>query len=393
MYKREEYLKKIRPYYHDNRIKVIMGVRRCGKSTLINQIIDEIINDNVDINNIHLINFDLFDNHKYTNTSILNKYLSSLFRDNNKHYLFLDEVQNINDWEKIVNIFNYGYNLSIFVSGSNSNLINEKNKRVLDNYISFNILPFSFRELVSIKDSNIDNLFENYIKWGSMPLLINEIDDNVKKTYISDVFNSIVIKDIVQRYNVKDIDLLNKIISYILMTLSEPFKVNSMAEYFETYDRKVSLDTMYNYLEYINSSFMINKLERYNISENRVIYGKYKYYLSDINFSNALNSYPLKSKKYRLENIVYNELISKGYKVYQGIVGIKLIDMIAIKGDRRIYIEVHDKLDLDTIKKVFKKFIKIKDGEKIVLSLDNNNYSNDSIKHINIIDFLINNNL
>ena len=242
----------------------------------------------------------------------------------------------------------------------------------------------------------MSQVIEDFINELKARINVLDTTDNLLDSSKVDQIESIIDKYGVldtERYNVKDIDLLNKIISYILMTLSEPFKVNSMAEYFETYDRKVSLDTMYNYLEYINSSFMINKLERYNISENRVIYGKYKYYLSDINFSNALNSYPLKSKKYRLENIVYNELISKGYKVYQGIVGIKLIDMIAIKGDRRIYIEVHDKLDLDTIKKVFKKFIKIKDGEKIVLSLDNNNYSNDSIKHINIIDFLINNNL
>ena len=389
---RNEYLELLRPIYHSSKVKIIMGVRRCGKTTLLNQIIDELISDGVDKNYIHLINLDSFNSIKYKNTSILNKYLSNLFKDKKKHYLFIDEVQNINDWEKVVGIFNYGYDLSIFVTGSCSNLIDSKNIHFIEDYICINMFPFSYRELTSIKSDK--ELFDNYIEYGSMPLIYNEKNEMVRSTYINDVYNSIVVKDIVERYNVKDVELLNKIIGYILSTLSIPFSVNSMASYFETYDRKVSLDTMYNYLEYINSTYMINKLERYSINDNRVIFGKYKYYLSDINFSNVVDNNIIESKKYKLENAVFNELLSKGYKVYQAIVGTKLVDFIAFKDNRKVSIEIL--CDLDNQKEVknsVKKLKHIDNCEKYILSLDDINEIKDEIVFKNIKEFLLNNDL
>ena len=390
---RNEYLELLRPIYHSSKVKIIMGVRRCGKTTLLNQIIDELISDGVDKNYIHLINLDSFNSIKYKNTSVLNKHLSNLFKDKKKHYLFIDEVQNINDWEKVVGIFNYGYDLSIFVTGSCSNLIDSKNIHFIEDYICINMFPFSYRELMNINKN--EEVFDNYIKYGSMPLIYNEKNDIVRYTYISDVYNSIIVKDIVERYNVKDVELLNKIIGYILSTLSIPFSVNSMASYFETYDRKVSLDTMYNYLEYINSTFMINKVERYNIVEDRVIYGKYKYYLTDINFANALNNNDKDIKKYRLENTIYNELVRKGYDVYQAIVGSKEIDFVAFKNNKKTFIQVYDKLlESDNLKEVYRSFNKINDGsKKYILSMDEEDLSYRDIEHVNIRKFLINNEL
>ena len=383
---RNEYLDILRPNYHNNKIKIIMGVRRCGKTTLVKQIIEELMKDGIEKEYIHYIDFDLLHNKKLKNTSILNKYLSNIFKDRKKHYLFMDEVQNINDWYKVIGIFNAGYDLSIFVTGSCSNLIKEDNKYIT-NYICVNMFPFNLREL--------DNYtLDEYMKWGSMPLTISNKDIYSKIMYIKDVYNSIVVNDILERYNVKDVELLNRIIGYILSTLSIPFSVNSMASYFESYDRKVSLDTMYNYLEYINSTFMINKLERYSLNDNRVIFGKYKYYLSDINFVNALDINKIDSIKYLIENMIYNELVLKGYKVYQGIIGTKLIDFVAFKDNKRVCIEVFDTIDdAKELKKCIKKLNNIGDSEKYILTLDNIDEIKDTVIIKNIELFLKNNDL
>ena len=394
MVERESYLEKIRPYYHKDVIKIFKGVRRCGKTVLLNNIIDELKDCGIDESHIIVIDFDLFENSIYVNTSILTKYIKSVVKDKEKYYIFFDEIQNIKEWEKIVCLLNYGYNLSIFVTGSSSDLLNSKYTSYLENYICFDIFPYTFKELCDIKGYNNDEIFEDFLKWGAMPLTIN-MNEISKKTYIGDVYNSIIIKDIVERFNVKDVELLNKIISYIFLTLSESFSVNSMAKYFETYDRKVSLDTMYNYLEYINSTFMINKVERYNVIENRVIYGKYKYYLTDINFANALNNNDKEMRKYRLENAIYNELVRKGYDVYQAVIGSKEIDFVALKDNKRVFIQVGDILaDNDDLKSIYRSFNKLNSNDyKYILSLDKTDLSYRDIKHINIKDFLINNEL
>ena len=382
MISRENYLKQIRPYYHKNIIKIIMGVRRSGKSILLSNIIYDLLKDGVEESHINIIDFDLYDNNKYTNTSNLTKYLKEKIIDGKMYYLFFDEVQNIKDWEKVVGQLSTSNNVSIFVTGSNSDLIDSKKMKYVNNNICFNIFPFSYKEL---KDKIS---FEDYLKWGGMPLTINS-DSNTKKTYIMDVYNSIIVKDIVNRFNVKDIELLNNIISYILSNISEQFSVTKMAKYFETYDRKISLDTMYNYIDYISRTFMLQKTDRYDVKEDKKLSGKYKYYLIDFNFLNIVNSKP--SRKYLLENIVYNELVSNGYKVYQGIVGSKVIDFVAIKGNKKIYIDVYDKLlDISDIDSAYRKFSRIKNAEKYILSLDDKDLSKRDIKHKNILDFLLN---
>lgn len=386
MISRENYLKNIRPYYNKNIIKIIKGVRRSGKSSLLSNIIYELLQSGVDEAHISIIDFDLYDNSKYTNTAFLTKYLKELIKDNKMYYLFFDEVQNIKDWEKIIGKFSLNKNVSIFVTGSNSDLLNDKTKKYLSNNVCFNIFPFTYKE---IKDKVS---FDNYLKWGGMPLIINCEESNTKKSYIMDVYNSIIMKDIVNRFNVKDIQLLNNIISYILSNISEPFSVTKMAKYFETYDRKISLDTMYNYLDYISKSFMLQKVERYDVNENKILSGKYKFYLIDFNFINIINNKP--NKKYLLENIIYNELLYNGYEVKQGVIGSKQIDFIAFKDNKKIYIDIYEELkgkeDLD---KVYRKFSRIKDGKKYIFSLDEYDYSKKNIKHINIIDYLINNRL
>lgn len=388
---RENYLNKLRPYYHDKTIKMIMGVRRAGKSTLINQIIDELVNDKIDKDHIHVINFDMFDYTMYTNTALFTNYLRGIIKDNNKYYIFIDEIQNVKGWEKIISLFNTSFNLSIFVTGSNINLNESEYIKYLDNIICINIFPLTYKEVYNIKKGNKNTIFEEYLNYGGMPLTINELDYNVRRTYIMDVYNSIVVKDIVDRYTVKDVALFNKMVNYILLNLPNQFSVNSMTKFFETYDRKVSLDTMYNYLEYISKTGMFSKIERYNVLSNRVIAGKYKFYLSDFNFINLLDMKLDNIRKYKLECIVCNELLYRGYDVKQAIVGSKEIDFIVSKDSNKYYIQVIDSIeDEDIRKEVFRKYKYIKDNyPKYILTMDNKDYSSDGVIHKNIIDFLL----
>lgn len=389
MYIRENYLEKLRENYNTNNIKIIKGVRRVGKSTILNQIIQELRNDNVDDEHIIIINFDMFDNNIYTNTALFTLHLKNLLKDKKKYYIFIDEIQNMVDWEKIIFLFNASYNLSIFVTGSNSNLDMNVDNKYLSNYVTLQIFPYTFKEFININKSNKNKLFKDYLKWGGIPPIVNIKDEYTRKTTIIDIYNSIVVKDIVDRYSVKDVALFNKMIHYILLNLDSPFSVNNMAKYFETYDRKVSLDTMYNYLEYIGNTAMFNKIERYNINSDKILAGKYKYYVSDFSFINLIDK-EQDIEKYKLENIVCNELLYREYDVKQAIIGTKEINFVAIKDNEKIYIEVLQHMDEKISKEEFKKFKSIKDNsKKYILTLDDEEYTKDGVMVKNIINFLL----
>jgi len=380
MIKREKYLNDLRDYYDTKDIKIIKGVRRVGKTTLLNQIKEEL---NVDKEYIIEIDFDSFENSIYTNTALFTKYLKDRINSKNKYYLFIDEVQNLNDWEKIVFLFNEAYNISIFVTSSSSNI--EYN---LSSYKMVNLLPFTFKEYLSLRKGSIKKVFNEYLNTGGMPPIVNTKDDYSKKTTIRDIYNSIIVEDIVKRYSVKDVILLNKMVHYILQNINNVFKVNDMASYFETYDRKVSLDTMYNYLEYIKNSAMFSKIDRYNVNNNKILYGKYKYYVSDFSFLNIIDNKDI--YRYKLENVVCNELIYRGYEVKKAIVGTKEIDFIATKGEEVIYIDILDNIDELYIKNVVKKFKSIKTNcKKYILSLDDIQIFYDDVEVKNIINFLL----
>ena len=214
---RENYLTKIREFYHQDVIKVLMGVRRAGKSTLIHQIIMELKESKIADDHIYVIDFDLYENHIYTNTAKLTTYIESLIRDDKKYYIFFDEIQNVIGWEKIINAFNLTQNVSIFVTGSNCDLVSSEYTSFINKYISFNIYPLSFKEICSLKNiTDSEDYFKfisEYLKWGGMPQLLELTNEHAKQTCIIDIYNSIVVNDIVKRFNVKDIALLNRIVN------------------------------------------------------------------------------------------------------------------------------------------------------------------------------------
>ena len=404
MLKREKYLKDIRGFYNQDIIKVITGMRRSGKSILLLQIMEELKEQGIKDKQIIYLNFEIIENMKYASPDSLNSYISDQIKKNQKYYLFFDEIQNVQNWEKVINSFKAKYKdkISIFITGSNSKLLSgELATLIAGRYVSFNIYPFTFREVCELTNNENKNkyelaeLFDNYIKWGGMPQRFSQNNEIEIKNYLKDVYNSIVIKDIIERYKIKDIDLFNRIITYIITTPAQTFSAGSLVKYFESENRKVSLETIYNYLEYITESLIVKKAERYDIRGKRILTGKYKYYVADLGFTEIISEGQKEQIGFKLENIVYNELISRGYNVNVGNIGEKEIDFIATKFEKKIYVQVVYLLaDEDVINREFGVFDNIKDNyPKYVISMDTLSYSQNGIIHKNIIDFLLSNEL
>ena len=393
---RERYLKLIRPFYDQELIKVLIGIRRSGKSVILRQIMDELKENNIDENHIIYINFEDYDYDEYTDPKKLNNYIKEKIIDDKKYYLFFDEIQNVLDWEKVVNSLRTTKNTSIFITGSNSDLLSsDLATHIAGRYVSFRITPFTFSEvcqLLNIKDNNdIEYAFNDFVKWGGMPQRFMQKDDASKRTYLSDLYDSIIMKDIIKRFKVKNIDLFNRIVTYILTTPAQVFSPESLSKYMESVSRNVSLETLYNYIDYIIRANLISKVERYDIRGKRILTGKYKYYLTDLGFTNILNEGKKEQIGAYLENIVYNELIARGYNVNVGTFKNGEIDFIATRFNEKIYIQVAYILsDQTIIDREFNAYKKVEDNyPKYVLSLDKFDLSQNGIIHKNIIDWLL----
>ena len=394
---RERYLTKIRPFYDQDLIKVIMGIRRCGKSVLLLQIIDELKEKGIPESQIIYINFENEDYNFIKNDIDLHNYIKEKIINEEKYYLFFDEIQNIKDWEKAINSFKASKNVSIFITGSNSDLLSgELATHLAGRYVSFKLYPLTFSEVCKLKNLNerndIEDAFEDYITWGGMPQRFVLTDEMQTRTYLSDVYDSIVLKDIIARFGIKDIDLFNRIVEYIVTTPSQNFSAESLSKYFANKDnREVSKVTLYNYLEYMTKAMLINKADRYDIRGKRILSGKYKYYLTDLGIGQVKNIGKRQQLGAYLENIVYNELISRGYDVKVGNLEKGEVDFIAIRFKEKIYIQVAYILaDDSVIDREFGVYKEIQDNyPKYVLTMDKHDFSQNGIIHKNVVDWLL----
>lgn len=397
---REKYLSQIKQFYDKDLIKVITGIRRCGKSVILTQIMDELKDKGIKENQIIYINFESkrYDNIK--NDNDLYYYIQEKMKEEIKYYLFLDEIQNIENWEKAVNSFkaDLGEKISIFITGSNSDLLSSEIATHLSGrYVSFKVYPFTFKEVCKFKNIETKDKYElekdfmDYVKWGGLPQRFILEDDNQIRTYLSDVYNSIVIKDIIERFGIKDLDLFNRIVEYIVTTPAQTFSAESLAKYFTVNDdRGVTKNTLYNYLEYMSKAMLISKADRYDVRGKRILNGKYKYYLTDLGLGQVMNTTKRPQMGAYLENIVYNELLSRGYDVKVGSLENGEIDFIATKFEERLYIQVAYQLSDDIIDREFGVFDNINDHyPKYVISADKFDLSQNGIIHKNIIDWLL----
>lgn len=397
---RDKYLSKIRPFYDVDLIKVITGIRRSGKSVILTQIIEEIKKNGIDDDNIIYVNFELKEYSFIKNDDDLYKYIKEKISNKKKYYLFFDEIQNVEKWELAINSFKSEYkeNISIFITGSNSDLLSgELATHIAGRYVSFKILPFSFDEVCKLKEYNNKNKyeleqdFEDYMRWGGLPQRFIFNNEDQVRTYLTDVYNSIVVKDIVERFKVKDIDLFNRVLEYILTTPAQTFSAENLVKYFESENRGVTKNTLYNYLEYMTKALLINKVDRYDVRGKRILNGKYKYYLTDLGLGRIMNVSKKEQIGAYIENIVYNELIFRGYDVKIGSLENGEIDFIALKDGKKEYYQACYMLSDDNIiDREFNAYNNIEDNyPKYVISMDKVDQSRNGIIHKNIIEWLL----
>ena len=394
MIKREKYLEDIRPFYDEDLIKVITGIRRCGKSTLLEQIESELLTS-IDKDHIISMNFEDVRYSDIENFKELNNYIINLIKDERKYYLLFDEIQNITDWEKTINSLKATQNVSLFITGSDSDLLSSDLATYLSGrYVSFKMQPFTFSEVCKLKNTiDYENAFLDYIKWGGMPQRFRFDGEQQLRTYLSDVYDSIVMKDIIKRFKITDLDLFNRIVEYIMTTPSQSFSADSLANYLkEKDDRNVSKETIYNYLEYMCKGLLVSKVDRYDVRGKRILNGKYKYYLADLGLGRIMNTSKKEQLGAYIENVVYNELIYRGYEVKIGTLENGEIDFIALKDGKKEYYQVCYILgDNDSvINREFGAYKGIDDNyPKYVISTDKFDMSQDGIIHKNIINWLL----
>ena len=393
---REKYLSKIRAFYHtESLIKIIYGMRRSGKSVILTQIMDEIVNSGVNKDHIIYINFESLKYDFIKNAKDLYTYIESLKNNNDNYYVFLDEIQKVEEFEKGINSLRITNNYSIFITGSNSRMtLLELSTDLSGRYVSFRINPLSFKEIVELtntKEEDYEKLLFDVFKWGGLPQRFLFKNDKDKISYLSSVYDSIILKDIVERLGIKDIASFNKVLQYMLDTESREFSRDNVIEYLKKEHHEIANDTLYNYLEAFSSTFIMNKVYRYDIHGKNILKTLNKYYANDLGIKQIKTNNESINYSVALENIVYNELIGKDYKVFIGKTKKGEIDFIASKNNSFKYIQVCLDLSEESTRiREFGAFDEIEDDEKYIITLTKNDYSTDTIKQINIFDFLMN---
>jgi len=402
MTKRELYIEKIKPFIDKDIIKVLTGMRRSGKSVMLKLIMEELKQNGIDEKQFININFENLINRELTTADKLHKYIFKRASEiKKKCYIFLDEIQEVKDWEKCINSLrvNEEYSFDIYITGSNAKLLSgELSTYLAGRYVEFVIYPFSFKEfldtLKSIQQSiSIRETFQKYIKFGGMPFLYNlAFKEEASLQYLNDIYSSIILKDITQRNKIRDTDLLERVINYLIMNVGNNFSATSISKFFKSENRKVSVETILNYIKAAEEAFLIYKVSRDDLIGKKILNINEKYYIVDHGIREAILESNQRDINQIFENIIYLELLREGYNVRVGKIDNLEIDFVCTKGNEKLYIQVAYLLaSPETIEREFSSLEKINDNyPKYVISMDEFDMSRNGIRHINIIDFLLN---
>jgi len=396
MYLREKYLKQIEPFIESDLIKVITGMRRSGKSVLLNQIKDKILLDGTNSEQIIFINFESFKYKKLYNAETLYAYLSERLDIKNKYYLLFDEIQMVDEFERVLNSLRVDYKVSIFVTGSNANLLSGELATLLSGrYVKFDIFPFTYKEYVTYLglDPKDEKVFMDYIIFGGLPQTFKFSNPKEKEALLIDILDSIVYKDILMSLSAKNIETIKRFINYVLHSTSLDFNAQSIVRYLKSERINTTPDTIYSYIDAILNSMIVRKCSRYDIKGKKVLKRQEKYYVADLGLRNHTLNLEKIDYGACFETIIYNQLIANGFEVNIGKIGDYEVDFIAQKNHKKVYIQVAYLLANDEIiNREFRGLESIDDNfEKIVISNDTFDFSRNGIKHLNIIDFLLNN--
>lgn len=399
MIKREMYMKRIRPFIGTELIKVMTGIRRCGKSVMLELIKEELVESGISPAQIISINFeDMNYAHLQTAKELHEEITKRASGLPGKVYLFFDEIQEVEDWEKCINSFRVSLDCDIYITGSNAKLLSGELSTYLGGrYVEFVIYPFSFAEFLElyrsiVPDELVQKCFQKYLLAGGMPYLANiRYEEAPSKLYLHDLFNSVQLKDIVKRNKIRDVDLLERIIAYVTANVGTTFSATSLAKYLKNEKRTVAPETILNYIKYCCEAYLFYQVKREDLSGKQILASNEKYYIADHGIREAVFGGNMRDINLILENIVYLELLRRGYKVTVGRAGDREIDFVCDMGGEKLYIQVAYLLASDgTIRREFGTYDSIRDNyPKYVVSLDELDMSRNGIKHRNIRDFLL----
>lgn len=399
MIERPLYLNKIMPFVDTPFVKILTGVRRCGKSTIL-KMIQKKLKEEYHITDEQILSY-RFDSMEYEDMTSKELYqeLKTKILNTKKTYLFLDEIQEINGWEKVVNTLASDYDVDIYITGSNSRMMSSEISTYLTGrYVTFYIYTLSFDEYLTFKKSystiyNIKQEFNQYVRLGGFPAThLQEYSQDEVYTIVRDIYNSTIFSDIVRRNQVKKIDQLERVIKYTFNNVGNTFSAKSISNYLKSEQRKIDNETVYSYLEKLQKAYILHRCSRYDLQGKSILKTQEKFYLADISLRYAVLGYTIDSVASSLENIVYLELKRRGYDVCIGKYKDKEIDFVATKQNEKIYVQVTQEIKSEkTQKREYEQLLEIKDNypKYVVLTDDFAGGNYQGIKTMHITDFLL----
>lgn len=395
MISREQYMSKIRPFMNQNIIKVLTGIRRSGKSVMLELIQNELIQQGINEKYFMSINLESRKNPFVSTVDGIYEYVKTFASESNhKIYLFFDEIQEIEGWETMINAMMIDFDGDIYITGSNAKLLSgELATYLAGRYVEVKIYPFSYKEIMALYPrKNKVEVFQIYLLRGGMPFLYQfPLDDRSAMQYLNDIYDSIILKDIATRNKVRDIELLKRIIQFFIANIGNTFSASNISKYLKNKLRSVSTETIYNYIDYCKSACFLHLVQREDLMGKKLLQFQEKIYITDHGIREAVFGNNMRDINQTLENIVYMELLGRGYDVRIGKRGNNEVDFIALMGSLRIYVQVSYLLASDdTVEREFSVLEAIPDNyPKYVVSMDEIDRGRNGIKHMNIRDFLL----
>lgn len=392
---RPDYMEKLKPFIDIKLVKILAGIRRCGKSTILEMLKLELLNRGIDESHIITRKYTNEDYDKSFDSAKMFEELKAFMTDDKRYYFLLDELQEVSGWERVVNTLLENFNTDIYVTGSNSKLMSSEISTYLTGrYITIPVYTLSFKEYLTFKNnsekSNKEHL-QDYIRLGGFPLVASA-NFNEKSAYsiVEDIYNSVVMSDITNKHQISNIDLFGRIVRFIIENVGKTFSANSIVNFLKSEKRSISVETIYNYLEWLEKAFIIYRCKRYDLQGKSVLKTQEKFYFADHSIKYALYGFSPASIASTIENIVFFELKRRGFEVYIGKNANKEIDFAAVMRGEKIYIQVCRELPADYDREIAN-LTEIKDNyPKMVITLDDYACGNiNGIKIVHLADFLL----